>query len=130
MTNTCQLCGKETTEQMFDVLPWGQTCFLCVDEIERIRKYEKRCELASKEQGIDQLISDLKEEEITATSEQTGGFTMCAYVELKGNRYIYANTYGAGIYGLEDYEADIIQLDEPNSKEVAKAVAQWIKENN
>lgn len=92
--------------------------------------YEMRCELASKEQGIDQLITDLKEEEITATSEQTGGFTMCAYVELKGNRYIYANTYGAGIYGLEDYEADIIQLDEPNSKEVAKAVAQWIKENN
>lgn len=92
--------------------------------------YALRCKEASKEQGIDQLVADLKEEGITATSEQTGGFTMCAYVELKNNRYIYANPYGAGVYDDEGFEYDITQLDEPNSREVAYCVAQWIKENN
>lgn len=92
--------------------------------------YASRCKEASKEQGIDQLVADLKEEGIIATSEQTGGFTMCAYLELKGNRYIYANPYGAGIYNEEGFEVDIFQTDEPNSKEVAHQVALWIRENN
>ena len=92
--------------------------------------YALRCEEASKEQGIDQLVSDLKEEGITATSEQTGGFTMCAYIKMKENRYIYANPYGAGIYDEEGFGEDIFQMDEPNSKEVARKIALWIKENN
>jgi bacterioferritin-associated ferredoxin len=36
--NTCQLCGNQTAEQMFDVLPWGATCAPCVDEIKEARK--------------------------------------------------------------------------------------------
>lgn len=94
------------------------------------RAYALRCKEASKEQGIDQLVADLKEEDITATSEQTGGFTMCAYVQLSDNRYIYANAYGASVYDAEGYESDIIQLDEADSKQVAIAVARYIKENN
>ena len=94
------------------------------------RAYALRCKEASKEQGIDQLVADLKEEDITATSEQTGGFTMCAYVQLSDNRYIYANVYGASVYDAEGYESDIIQLDEADSKQVATAVTRYIKERN
>lgn len=94
------------------------------------RAYALRCKEASKEQGIDQLVADLKEEDITATSEQTGGFTMCAYVQLSDNRYIYANAYGASVYDAEGYESDIIQLDEADSRQVATAVARYIKERN
>ena len=94
------------------------------------RAYALRCKEASKEQGIDQLVADLKEEDITATSEQTGGFTMCAYVQLSDNRYIYANAYGASVYDAEGYESDIIQLDEADSKQVATAVTRYIKERN
>jgi len=91
------------------------------------RAYALRCKEASKEQGIDQIVANLKEEEITATSEQTGGFTMCAYVRLSEDRYIYANAYGASVYDAEGYESDIIQLDEADSKQVATAVARYIK---
>jgi len=94
------------------------------------RAYALRCKEASKEQGIDQIVADLKEEGITATSEQTGGFTMCAYIQLSDNRYIYANAYGASVYDAEGYESDIIQLDEADSKQVATAVARYIKERN
>jgi hypothetical protein len=94
------------------------------------RAYALRCKEASKEQGIDQIVADLKEEGITATSEQTGGFTMCAYIELTDNRYIYAASYGASVYDAEGYESDIILLDEADSKQVATAVARYIKESN
>jgi hypothetical protein len=92
--------------------------------------YLERITSASKEQGIDDLILELEKHGIKATSEQTGGFNMCAYFELKNGRYIYANTYGAGVYNEEGGdELDIIQLDEPNTEEVAQAVADWIKAN-
>jgi hypothetical protein len=91
------------------------------------RAYALRCKEASKEQGIDQIVADLKEEDITATSEQTGGFTMCAHIQLSEDRYIYANAYGASVYDAEGYESDIIQLDEADSKQVATAVARYIK---
>jgi hypothetical protein len=54
---------------------------------------------------------------------------MCAYFELKGGRYIYANTWGAGVYDEDGFELDLIQLDDPNTQEVAQVVADWIKEN-
>ena len=92
--------------------------------------YKERTALASKEQGIDELVLELEKHGIKATSEQTGGFTMCAYFELKGGRYIYANTWGASVYDEESYESDIIQLENPNTQEVAQVVADWIKANN
>ena len=98
--------------------------------IQDLNGYILRCEKASKEQGIDELVYLLKDLGIKSTSEQTGGFTMCACVLLSGNRYIYATPYGAGLYDSEDFYSDIIQLDEPNSEEVARSVAQWVKENN
>ena len=92
--------------------------------------YAERTASASKEQGIDDLVLELEKHGIKATSEQTGGFTICAYFELKGDRYIYANTYGAGVYDEDSYENSIIELNEPNVPQVAQAVADWIKANN
>lgn len=90
--------------------------------------YQARCEEASKAQGIDGLVADLEALGVSASIEQTGGFTMSAYIELSENRYIYANPYGASIYGEEDFEKDLIQLDEENSQLVATTVAQYLKE--
>ncbi len=98
--------------------------------IKDLNSYILRCEKASKEQGIDELVHLLKDLGIKSTSEQTGGFTMCACVLLSNNRYIYATPYGASLYDSEDFDLDIIQLDEPNSQKVAQSVAQWVKENN
>lgn len=96
--------------------------------------YSKRCEEASADQGIDALIEELNALGIEASSEQTGGFTMCAYIELPKNKYIYANTYGAGIYDEEDFIEDIYQNDTDaddalRTLKVARAVAEWIQEN-
>ena len=56
-----------------------------------------------------------------------GGFTMCAYIELEGGKYIYANAYGAGVYDEDDYEIDLIQLDEINTGKVAEVIANYLK---
>ena len=98
--------------------------------------YLERCEQASKDQGIELLVNELSLLGVSASAEQTGGYTMCAYVELKGDRYIYANTYGAGIYGADDdFIKDIYQNESEGddlgrTREVAQGVAKWIKENN
>lgn len=89
--------------------------------------YNERCAIASREQGIDDLLLELRKHDITATSEQTGGFTMCAYIALPSGEYIYANPYGAGLYGEEDYIRDIIQLDEADIAAVASSIAQFTK---
>lgn len=95
-----------------------------------VTDYEKRCNRASKEQGIDEIVSALSAVGINATSEQTGGFTMCAYVELKGSRYIYANTLGAGVYDENGYIADIQQYDDlVTPQTIANAIKKYIDEN-
>jgi hypothetical protein len=86
--------------------------------------YEERCATASKVQGIDEIVTALALKGIRATSEQTGGFTMCAYVDLGNGSYIYANPYGAGVYNEDDYLCDIAQHDEPTT---AENIAQTIK---
>jgi hypothetical protein len=96
--------------------------------------YLERTISASKEQGIDDLVIALEKQGIKATSEQTGGFTMCAYVELKGGKYIYANTYGASVYDEEGYEKDIYNNEseedqQARAEDVAQGVANWIKNN-
>lgn len=94
--------------------------------------YESRERLASKEQGIDDIVSALALKGITATSEQTGGFCMCAYVVLKNSQHILANLYGASAYSDDEgYEHDIIQFNEPQKAEViAQAIANYIKGDN
>lgn len=90
--------------------------------------YAERCTSASKAQGIDDIVKALLDLGISATSEQTGGFTMCAYVELKDNKYIYANPYGASVYDENDYLADVEQYDEPTTPEIiAQAIQNYIK---
>jgi hypothetical protein len=92
--------------------------------------YEERCTSASKEQGIDKIVNALSGLGIKATSEQTGGFTMCAYVELSGGKYIYANPYGAGVYDEDDFLADIEQKDDPMTPEtIAQAIKNYIDKN-
>jgi hypothetical protein len=96
--------------------------------------YQKRCEEASADQGIDLLVKELALLGISSKSEQTGGFTMCAYIVLKNDRYIYANSYGAGLYG-DDFIEDIYLNEaegneEARTKDVARGIAKWIKENN
>jgi hypothetical protein len=96
--------------------------------------YQERCKSASEDQGITALVSELKALEIEAEEAQTGGFTMCAYIVLKGDRYIYANSYGAGLYDEEDFIEDIYLNESEGDeiariKDVARGVAQWIKEN-
>ena len=95
--------------------------------------YQKRCEEASQDQGIDLLVKELALLGVSSESAQTGGFTMCAYIVLKNDRYIYANSYGAGLYG-EDFIEDIYLNesegdDLARTKDVARGVAQWMKEN-
>ena len=92
-----------------------------------MKTYDEVCAEASKRQGIDGLIEELGALGIKATSEQTGGFTMCAYIELEGGKYIYANPYGAGVYDEDDYEIDLIQLDEINTGKVAEVIANYLK---
>jgi len=95
--------------------------------------YKTRCEEASENQGIDALVKELALLGVSSESAQTGGFTMCAYIVLENDRYIYANSYGAGLYG-EDFIEDIYLNesegdDLARTKDVARGVAQWIKEN-
>ena len=93
-----------------------------------ITNYEERCELASKDQGITELVQVMKELGLKATIAQTGGFTMCAYIELPNDKYIYANREGAGIYDEEGYKQDLVQFDEyQEALVIAKAVAKYIK---
>jgi hypothetical protein len=82
--------------------------------------YIERVREASAEQGIDDLCKALTDLGIKATSEQTGGFTMCAYVELNAEHYIYANLYGASVYTKDDYSHELAQYDE---KQTAQQIA-------
>ncbi len=90
--------------------------------------YAERCKVATQEQGIDVLVDALNDIGIKATVEQTGGFTMCAYVEINSKTYIYANLYGASIYGEEDFTEDLIQFDNKQEPEtIALAIANYAK---
>ena len=98
--------------------------------------YLERTISASKKQGIDDLIKALKKRGVKATSEQTGGFIMCAYIELKGEKYIYANAFGAGVYSKKDeeHEQDLYynykeENQEARIKKIAQVIAKWIKDN-
>lgn len=89
--------------------------------------YNERCEQASKDQGITDLVKALKELGIEASSAQTGGFTMCAYIELPNNEYIYANLEGAGLYNEDNYQKDIVQFGEyQKASVIAKAICDWL----
>jgi hypothetical protein len=89
--------------------------------------YLTACKEASKAQGIDDIVSALQDLGINASSEQTGGFTMCAYVKLSGDLYIYANKYGASVYSEDEYLFDIAQADEEQDpRHIAKQINNYI----
>ena len=90
--------------------------------------YDEKVKIATKEQGIDVLVKALDESGIVATAEQTGGFCMCAYIEITPKRYIYANLYGAGIYNEDGFIDDLIQFDDEQKPEtIAEAIADYAK---
>jgi hypothetical protein len=96
-----------------------------------VTDYEKRCNQASKEQGIDDLLSALSEAGIHATSEQTGGFTMCAYIPVSDVFYIYANLHGASEYDGDNFLCDIVQFNEAQSpKTIAGAIWAYLQKTN
>lgn len=80
--------------------------------------YDQRCQDAADEQGITELVSEFNQRGQKATAAQTGGFTMCAYVEFSDDRYIYANRYGAAMYDAEGFLSDIVQFNEEQTAEV------------
>ena len=89
--------------------------------------YAKACQEASENQNITAIVNALSDFGIKATSEQTGGFTMCAYVQLTESRYIYANLYGASIYSSDDYLQDLVQYDEPQeARKIALDIYNYI----
>lgn len=92
---------------------------------EFFNKYDERCARESALQGIDDLISELATLGVKAESAQTGGFTMCAYVEV-GEKYIYANPYGFSLYDEEGFESNIFDLEEGDTKRVASELAKWL----
>ena len=95
----------------------------------KVFDYAEKVKSASKEQGIDDLVSALQELGIDASSEQTGGFTMCAYVQLTKDRYIYANRYGASVYLDDDYLFDIAQADEAQDpRHIAQQIHDYINQ--
>ena len=91
--------------------------------------YATACQEASKEQGIDAIVTALADLGIKATSEQTGGFTMCAYVQLTESRYIYANKWGASVYSEDNYLFDIAQADEAQDpRHIAQQIHDYIND--
>lgn len=90
--------------------------------------YDQKVKIATVEQGIDVLVNALDEAGIVATAEQTGGFCMCAYIQITTKKYIYANLYGAGIYDEEGFVEDLIQFDdEQKPSTIAEAIANYAK---
>lgn len=65
-----------------------------------------RCQeaLASEEQGTSQIAQAILNLGIVAEVHQTGGFTMCVYVNTGGDSYLYANDEGFSFYKDADCE--------------------------
>ena len=79
----------------------GRGCYTC------------QCAAASESQGTSELARALQDLGIACTVEQTGGFTMCVFISLKLDHYIYANSYGASIYDADGHEKDLFVFNEP-----------------
>lgn len=89
--------------------------------------YQCQCASASDDQGTSDLARALQNLGVACTVEQTGGFTMCVFISLELDQYIYANPYGASIYGADGYEKDIFTFDEPqNPAELAGKIAKYL----
>lgn len=101
-------------------LPNGNYCYTC------------RTSAASEEQGTSAIAEALIARGIPADVHQTGGFTMCVYIDLGEGSYIYANAEGAGLFEGEDFEGvEIIEFTEGiSAEEKAEALRQVIVEKN
>jgi hypothetical protein len=70
----------------------GRGCYTCQEA------------LASEEQGTSQIAQALRDLGISADVHQTGGFTMCVYVKMAGESYLYANEEGFSLYADAECE--------------------------
>lgn len=85
---------------------------------------------ASEAQGTTQLAEALRVLEIEADVHQTGGFTMCVYINTGGDSYIYANEEGFSFFKDADCDgwANYFFHESENTPErKAEAIAQTMK---
>lgn len=101
----------------------GRGCYTC------------QSSAASQEQGTSEIAEALIALGIPADVHQTGGFTMCVYVNTGGDSFIYANEEGLAIYTNDDDEepksiffGDDYKEQTPAQK--ADKIANSMKENN
>ena len=89
--------------------------------------YQCQCASASEDQGTSQIALALRDLGIDADVHQTGGFTMCVYIETGENSYVYANEETAYHYlnADDDEGQNLLFFNDPDSPEVK---AQKLKE--
>jgi hypothetical protein len=89
--------------------------------------YTCQMALASEEQGTTALASALMDADIACEVVQTGGFTMCVYIKLEDDSYIYANAEGFSYY--KDAECEGIMNAQWRPKEsTPQAKAEGIRQ--
>lgn len=94
--------------------------------------YTCQTSASSEEQGTSAIAEALISRGILADVHQTGGFTMCVYIDLGEGSYIYANSEGASFYdGKEFPEGDsegeiLVYFDEETTLEEKAEALYWV----
>jgi hypothetical protein len=94
------------------------------------------CQVAacSESQGTTALASALMDLDIACDVHQTGGFTMCVYIKLEDDSYIYANAEGFSRYvsdsddGENWYFGD--DFENMSATQKAQQITEMIKAKN
>jgi hypothetical protein len=97
--------------------------------------YNCQCASASEIQGTSQIAEALIALGIPVDVHQTGGFTMCVYINTGGDSFIYANTEGLAIYTNDDDEEPESlffgdDFNEQTPAQKADKIANVMKEKN
>jgi hypothetical protein len=95
----------------------GRGCYTCQEA------------LASEEQGTSQIAQGLQDLGINASVWQSGGFTMCVYLNTGGDSYLLANDEGFSFYKDEDCEGWAhysFKESENTSEKKAEAIRQTL----
>jgi len=93
--------------------------------------YDTQCKAAADSQGIAELVAELSRNGVTATVEQTGGFTMAALIDLGDNWFIWANTEGGTLVYTRksgnDEECETIAVGERSAVDVAQTLSRFVQ---
>ena len=98
----------------------GRGCYTCQSSI------------ASETQGTSAIAEALISIGIPAQVDQTGGFTMCVFIQTGDESYIYANKEGFSFYCDEECEGlqEFDFREEMTPTEKAQEIADKMKANN